>query len=312
VKTNIGLRASAFSVRSKAYVQLEPRVSMRYLLTDDLAAKAAYSRMAQNVHLLTNASLGLPTDLWVPTTDALHPQTSNQIAVGLAYNLRNEYELSVESYYKTMNGVLEYKDGASMFNDDPNHWESSVLQGEGWGYGVEFFAQKKTGAFTGWLGYTLAWTNRRFTELNHGNAFPYRYDRRHDISVVASYKISKRIECAATWVFGTGNSITLPVGLSMIANPLNPATSATVYEYGERNGYRMEPYHRLDLSVTLIKQRAHYERLWVFSVYNVYNRHNPYYLSVEEGSSRLNTTTYKFYQVSLFPFIPSISYQFKF
>jgi outer membrane receptor for ferrienterochelin and colicin len=311
VKTNVGLRASAFATRGKFYAQLEPRISARYLLTDDLAAKAAYSRMTQNVHLLTNAGLGLPTDLWVPTTDEIHPQTSNQVAAGLAYNLFNEYELSMEGYYKTMNNVLEYKEGASTFGNNSKQWESNIIQGQGWSYGVEFFAQKKAGALTGWLGYTLSFTDRQFAELNGGNAFPYRYDRRHDVSVVVAYKVSKRFECSATWVYGTGNSITLPIGVSMVANPLNPTVTKTVYEYGDRNGYRMEPYHRLDLSVTFIKERRRYERLWILSVYNAYNRHNPYYLDVSEGSNSRGTT-FKFHQVSLFPIIPSVSYQFRF
>jgi outer membrane cobalamin receptor len=330
LKANIGLHWAAFNVRGRFYHDLQPRISARYLLTDELSAKASYSRMAQYVHLLTNSNLGLPTDLWVPTTDMLHPQLSDQIAAGMAHNFKGAYELSLEGYYKTMKNVIEYKEGASVF-DVHNQWEDKVLQGEGRSYGVELFAQKKTGVFTGWIGYTLSWSDRRFDALNQGRRFNYKYDRRHDISVVAMRRFGKRIEISGTWVFGSGNSITVPTGTfhtSVFSTSYSPSVSShyinqtEVFEYGERNSYRMAPYHRLDLSISLIKKKRWGERRWIFGVYNLYNRRNPYYIDIEENTRYVGDYNseesggimkqYRYQQVSLFPIIPSISYQFKF
>jgi outer membrane receptor protein involved in Fe transport len=321
LKANAGLRWSMFGVRGESYHALQPRLSARYLLTDDLSAKAAYSRMAQYVHLLTNSNLGMPTDLWVPTTDMLSPQYSDQVAAGLACNFRSEYELSLEGYYKTMSNVIEYKEGASVF-DVHSQWEDKVLQGEGRSYGMEFFAQKKTGSFTGWIGYTLSWSDRQFEALNHGKRFSYKYDRRHDISVVLMQKFGKRVEISGTWVFGSGSCVTIPVGVFDATDPIYPDVQEDVTAYSERNGYRMAPYHRLDLSVSLIKKKRLYERRWIFGVFNAYNRRNPYYISATKdyksdvadffAPDTGEQTRYYYRQVSLFPIIPSISYQFKF
>jgi outer membrane cobalamin receptor len=316
LKVNAGLHLSMFSVRGKSYPTLQPRLSARYLLTDDMSAKASFSRMAQYVHLLTNSGLGLPTDLWVPTTDNLRPQTSNQVAAGLAYNLLHEYELSAEAYYKTMDNVIEYKEGASFFNIGGG-WEDKVLQGSGRSYGLELFAQKKTGDLTGWIGYTLSYTDRQFALLNQGRRFPYKYDRRHDLSIVLTQKIGKRVEVSGTWVFGTGNSITIPTAISYMSNPLDPSTQTKVYEYSDRNGYKMPPYHRLDLSVSFIRKMKHHERSWIIGAYNAYNRYNAYYIDLEEGQkydevTYKTITRYRYMQYSLFPIIPTVSYSFKF
>lgn len=324
LKVNAGFRWSAFGVRGEFYQAPQPRLAVRYLLTDDLAAKAAYSRMAQYVHLLTNSNLGMPTDLWVPTTDLLRPQLSDQVAAGLAYNFLETYELSLEGYYKTMKNVIEYKEGASVF-DVHSQWEDKVLQGEGRSYGVELFAQKKIGTFTGWIGYTLAWSDRQFDALNRGKRFSYKYDRRHDVSVVMMKKFGKKVELAGTWVFGSGTCITIPVGLFDAADPVYGGQE-DVTAYSDRNAYRMAPYHRMDVSLSLIKKKRRYERRWILSVFNAYNRKNPYFISLTKdymsdsplpifdggsgGASPL--VRYRYRQVSLFPVIPSISYQFKF
>ncbi len=314
LKANVGLHWSAFRVRGKFYNALQPRVSARYLLTDELSAKASYSRMAQYVHLLTNSNLGLPTDLWVPTTDLLDPQFSDQAAIGLVHNFKGAYELSVEGYYKTMRNVIEYKEGASVF-DVHNEWEDKVLQGEGRSYGVELFAQKKTGSFTGWLGYTLSWSDRQFEALNQGRRFNYKYDRRHDISIVMMKKFGKRIEVSGTWVFGSGACITIPVGVIKANNPFNLMQQSDFRQYGERNGYRMPPYHRLDLSVSFNKKKRWGERSWIVGVFNAYNRKNPYYIDIEEKNRygpQGRVTQLQYMQYSLFPIIPSVSYRFKF
>jgi hypothetical protein len=266
----------------------------------------------------------LPTDLWVPSTNLLHPQLSDQVAAGLAHNFKGAYELSLEGYYKTMYNVIEYKEGASVF-DVQNQWEDKVLQGKGRSYGVEVFAQKKTGSFTGWIGYTLSWSDRQFDDLNQGRRFNYKYDRRHDISIVMMKKFGKRVELSGTWVFGSGACITIPIGIYDASNPFNANTQLDVLEYGERNGYRMAPYHRLDLSLSLVRKKRWGERRWIFGVYNAYNRKNPYYIDIEERTQYSAPSTssqwqpdsgaatqYRYTQISLFPIIPSISYQFKF
>jgi outer membrane receptor protein involved in Fe transport len=268
--------------------------------------------MAQYIHLLTNSKIGLPTDLWVPSTPHLKPQTSNQVAVGVAQNFRENYEISLEAYYKTMNNVLEYKEGAGFYDLD-NTWENKIVQGDGRSYGAELFAQKKTGSFTGWVGYTLSWTDRKFDELNRGKRFFYKYDRRHDISIALMKRFGKRIETSAAWVFGSGNCVTIPIGIYQAEHPMgqNYGYYSQQFEYGDRNGYRMAAYHRLDLSISFVKQRRWGERRWTWSIYNVYNRKNPYFIDVEERWHQKGIT-YKFVQYSLFPIIPSFSYSFKF
>lgn len=317
LKVNVGLHWSGFSVQNRFYHYFQPRLAARYLLDDKTALKASYSRMAQYVQLLTNSGVSLPTDLWVPTTERLKPQVSHQIAAGISKNLHKKYELSAEAYYKTMTNVLEYREGATYFDLDGN-WENKVLQGDGKSYGLELYAEKKEGKLTGWAGYTLSWSNRTFELLNNGKEFPYKYDRRHDVSLVAIYKPSKRVEMSGTWVFGTGNAITIPTATFDAQNPYVPVpTEFEGKAYGARNDYRMASYHRLDLNISLIKQTRWGESRWSFGVYNVYCRKNPYYIDVETiGQQNPNTGQWErqstFTQYSLFPIIPSISYHFKF
>jgi outer membrane receptor protein involved in Fe transport len=316
LKANAGLHWSAFDVGGEFYNVLQPRISARYLITPQLSAKAAYSRMAQYIHLLTNSNIGLPTDLWVPSTARLRPQTSDQVAVGFAQNFRENYEISLEGYYKTMDNVMEYKEGASFLDADGS-WEDKIVQGDGRSYGVELFAQKKTGAFTGWVGYTLSWADRQFDELNGGRRFFYKYDRRHDISIALMKRFGQKIEMSGTWVLGTGNCVTVPIGIYNAGHPIAGDGSGgsrawdRYYEFGERNGFRMTPYHRLDLSISFIKQKRWGERRWVVGVYNAYNRKNPFFMDVEE-KYRNSGTQFKYVQYSLFPIIPSVSYHFKF
>jgi hypothetical protein len=300
LKANLGVHWTGFSVRNQFYNAIQPRAAMRYLINDELSAKASFVQMNQFIHLLTNSSIGLPTDLWVPVTNKIPMQRSYQGAVGLAYTHKTGIEISVEGYYKTMENVIEYKEGASFFNASTN-WEDKIEVGDGKSYGVELFLQKKKGRFTGMAGYTLSWTKRQFDNLNNGEEYPYRYDRRHDIKVAGVYSITPKIEVSAEWIYGTGNALTLPIGY------FQGPDGAEVQVYGSRNGFRMPPYHRADVSIKFIKQRKNWESAWVIGAYNVYNRYNPYYIysSTSEGKN-------VFKQLSLFPIIPSVSYQFKF
>lgn len=302
LKTNIGMHFTGFSVNKKFFASVQPRVSLRYLINTDLSVKASYVQMNQYIHLLTNSGVGLPTDLWVPVTQKVPPQIARQYAAGVAYNHQNKYEISVEGYYKSMKNVLEYAEGASYLNATSN-WEDKVEIGKGSSYGAEFFIQKKKGKTTGMLGYTLSWTNRRFDNLNNGKTFPYKYDRRHDLKAAIVHKVSDRFEISADWVYGTGQAITLPTEVYLNND------NQEVEVYDSRNGFRMGSYHRFDVSMKFSKKKKKWERAWIIAAYNVYNRKNPFY--IYRNYDYLNTTPV-FKQVSLFPIIPTISYQFKF
>lgn len=311
-KMNIGVHGSAFAVDNSWYYDIEPRLSMRYLLTDNLSVKASYVRMSQYIHLLTNSGVGLPTDLWVPATDRVPPQRSWQVAGGLAQTLADQFEVSLEGYYKVMNNVIEYRDGASYLGN-ANDWESQVASGRGWSYGAELFVQKKTGKTTGWLGYTLSWTNREFIALNFGEPFPYKYDRRHDLSIAVVHDLSDRWELSGTWVYGTGNAISLPLAQyrgTYLGDGNSPFSSfyGTLSYYESRNGFRMRAYHRMDVGVTNKKTTKWGERRWNLSVYNAYSRLNPFFIYY--GSDDFGNPAFR--QVSLFPILPSISYSFSF
>lgn len=310
IKLNGGLHFSGFKVNGKLYTSLQPRFSGRLLLSEKASLKASYSSMAQYLHLLSNAGIGLPTDLWLPPTENIAPQYSEQFALGYARTIKNKFEFSVEGYYKTMKNLLEYKDGASFILSDAN-WENLVEVGKGWSYGAEILLEKKKGKTTGWIGYTLSWTERQFDNLNFGEVFPYKYDRRHDISVAVTHKFSEKVDIGVVWVYGTGNAVSLAKEkYQTLGNQ-----SGSYYGYGSnsvdniesRNNYRLPSYHRLDVGVNFHKKKKRYERTWSFGVYNIYSRQNPFYIYFSNNLGKTELT-----QVSIFPIIPSVSYKFKF
>lgn len=311
IKVNYGLHYSAFIVNNRTYKSLQPRISARYLLPSNWSVKASYASMTQYLHLLTNSNIGLPTDLWVPATGKIKPQQSFQPAIGIAKTVfENKYEFSIEAYYKKMKNIIDYLDGSSFLNSSTG-WEDKVAQGTGWSYGAEFFIQKKKGNVTGWIGYTLSWTNRQFAEINNGKIYPYKYDRRHDLSFVYNHKIDKRTDFNVTWVFGTGNAISLPLQTYSSTAENIPFNNAGYYSnaiyYGDKNSYRMKAYHRLDIGFNFHKAKKWGEASWNFGFYNAYNRKNPYFIYLSQDQN--GTPVAK--QVSLFPVIPSISYTFK-
>lgn len=312
-KANLGLHFAGFLSHDNHFYALQPRVSARYLINEFLSLKASYAEMQQYIHLLTNAGIGLPTDLWVPSTDIIPPQYSRQVAVGLAQTFRNDIELSVEGYYKWMNNLIEYGEGASFFTGGQD-WESQVETGRGWSYGAEVFLQKKVGKTAGWIGYTLSWTNRQFDALNFGEPFPYRYDRRHDLSVVLTHEFNDRIDVAATWVYGTGNSVSLPIERYQAFNTQRSFLDEIEY-YEGRNGFRMAPYHRLDVGINFHKERKYWKRTWSIGTYNAYSRRNPFFLYFDQTFTEINgqpESTNELVQVSIFPIIPYITYSFSF
>lgn len=310
-KANVGLHASGFIVEDAFYKSLQPRISLRYLINSDWSVKASYAQMNQFIHLLSNSSaLDLPSDLWVPATDQVKPQSSHQVAAGVAHTFRDLFELSVEGYYKKMNNLIVYKDGVSYLNSAAG-WEDKVESGKGESYGLEFLVQKKLGKTTGWIGYTLSWSNRHFpnTDINLGEPFPYKYDRRHDIGMTIIHRVSKRVELSGSWVFGTGNAVTLALATYSQASTPQPGDGINFggrIQYIEgRNEYRLGNFHRLDLGASFIKQRKRGERRFNIGLYNAYSRKNPFFMyrNRDQEGNRV------FKQVSLFPILPAFSFK---
>lgn len=329
LKMNVGFRLSTFQTKSKNHFRPEPRFSSALRLAKNFSAKASYAQMNQYVHLLSNTGLGLPTDLWVPTTEKIAPQQSKQVAIGLAKDLeRPALSITLEGYYKRMNNIISYKEGSSFLsitgeNANELTWQDNVTAGKGWSYGMEFLVQRKIGRLSGWVGYTLSWTKWQFPELNFGKTFYPKYDRRHDLSVVGIYEISKRITLSATWVYGTGNALTLPISEyrtprdRFIAGNYDGKPQGDFYgrrsnEYGEKNSFRAEAYHRMDIAIQFHKKKKHHERTWEFGLYNAYNRRNPFYYDVSTTTDANGVRKNVLQRYSLFPVLPSFSYNFKF
>ncbi len=316
LKVNAGLRMNGFYVKGKDYQSFEPRISARQRITRNLSVKAAYSRMSQYLHLLTSSTIGLPTDLWVPVTDSIPPQFSQQYALGIFYNFLDKYAVSVEGFYKSMHNLIEYKDGADYFSQNTN-WEKKIEIGDGEAYGMEFFVEKKLGKTTGWIGYTLSWSTRQFENVNFGKEFPYKYDRRHDVSFVLTHKFSERIDFGLTWIYGSGNTTTLSLekymagGYSNYDYYINQSyfEPIVVDYYESRNSYRMPAYHRLDLNVNFSKKVKYGTQIISIGAYNVYNRKNPMFLNLEYSNA---SKQFNLVQYSFFPIIPSISYRITF
>lgn len=287
----------------KNYYGFEPRFSMTYIFNQSNSVKASYTRIYQYLHLLSNSTSGNPTDLWLPTSNNIKPQRADQWALGYFKNFAdNNYETSVEVYYKKMDNLIDYKSGANIILN-PNV-ESQLLFGKGWAYGTEFFIKKKEGKFTGWVSYTLSRTFRQFDGIDNGKSFPAKQDRIHDISVVAIYNASHNWTLASTWVFNTGDAVTFPSGLYEIDGIRTPL-------YTDRNSYRMPNYHRLDLSATHVKKLSNKrERSWNFSIYNVYARRNAYSIDFRQDPN--NPMQMQAVRLSLFSIIPSVTFNFKF
>lgn len=316
-KINAGYRHSFFVIGSKVYHNPEPRLNANWRLTERSSIKMGLSRTAQYLHLLSNIGIGLPADLWVPATNSVLPQISNQGNVGFYYEVSKSIMFSVEGYYKVMNNLIQYKEGVD-FNTSGTNWEETVTSGNGTSYGGEFFLEKKKGNFSGWIGYTLSWSIRQFDELNGGEPFFHRYDRRHDLSVALSYDITDKWDIGIVFVYGTGNAVTVgsqtysgasPLGSASFSNFLgNLNSSYNLINYESLNGYRMPAYHRLDIGANRKKEKKYGLSTLSLSIYNVYNRQNPFY--IYKGFNQSGNPA--LIGVSLFPIIPSISWNFKF
>jgi outer membrane cobalamin receptor len=313
LKVNLGLHYSNYYVNDKAYTSFEPRIITNWNFIPTYSLKASYTEMQQNIHLLSTGVTGTPLDLWMPATDKAPPEKSRQIALGLAKSSADgQYEFSIESYYKDSKDLIAYKKEVSYI-DIAENWEEHIeIDGKGTSYGVEFLARKKLGKSSGWASYTLSKTQRKFTNLNDGKAYPYHYDRRHSINLVYLLNIHKNIDFSATWVFNSGKAISIAESRHqlMMTTPVEYSWFYYTFNYSEKNAFRMRAYHKLDIGVNFRKEKKWGERTWNISIYNVYNRQNPHYYYFT-GSDN-NDGSLKLMQQSLFPILPSVSYSFKF
>jgi hypothetical protein len=307
----------------KFYHGLEPRISFRYLTGEHSSIKGGYAYNYQFVHLTSLSAVSLPTDIWYPTTDIAKPEKGFQASLGYFQNFFDDkLETSVEVYYKGMKNMVEFKEGALPGDNVNDNTDNLLVFGEGWAYGAEFFIKKATGKFTGWIGYTWAKTERRFPDINNGKIYPAKYDRRHDLSVVGMYQFNEQWTISSSFIYATGNTLTLPTSWYVQDQNL-------LFNYGARNSTRMAPYHRLDISATWydkayktktdpatgkeIEVKKKLRNNVAISIYNVYSRANPFFLFVDNDGDFLNgdfKLTVK--QVSLFPIIPSVTWNFEF
>lgn len=289
---------------ARHYLNLEPRFSASFLMNEQHSIKASYNRITQNLHQLTNTTASLPTDQYVVSSLNIKPQIADQIAVGYFRNFHNnQYEFSVETYYKHMANQIDFRNGADLQANQ--YMEGDLLYGVGRAYGLEGYLRKNTGKLHGWISYTLAKSERQFDEIDGGRWFRARQDRTHDISVVSMYELSKKWTLGATFVYYTGNAVTFPSGKYEV-------DGTTMFYYTERNGYRMPHYHRLDLSATYepVSSKKRFQSSWTFGVYNAYNRKNAYIIDFRENESNANIT--EAYKIALFGMIPSVTWNFKF
>lgn len=312
------------------YAGPEPRASVTYILNPSLSLKASYTRNYQFIHLATLSSVSLPTDVWMPCTEVIKPQIGNQYAAGIFKNFKdNLFETSIEVYYKDMKNQIEYKEGAEPSDNVYDNPDNAFTFGKGWAYGAEFFVRKSRGKLTGWIGYTLSWTLRQFDEINYGLVFPAKYDRRHDASLVLTYEPVSYFNAGIVWVYATGNRGTLPNGFFLFEGSMSN-------DYGLRNSYQFIPYHRMDISFTFnfskfkewkknkflnkneftdisVSNKRKLHHSLTLSVFNVYNRYNPYFIYFSrQGDLLKGDFKVVAKQVTLFPILPTLTWNFKF
>jgi TonB dependent receptor/CarboxypepD_reg-like domain/TonB-dependent Receptor Plug Domain len=312
LRANIGAHFSGFDVQNKLYTNIQPRVSARYLLNQDYSIKASYVQMNQFINLISFGGVGLPSDYWVPVTAKIKPQVSHQFALGAAGTVAKGYELSVEGYYKTMQNIIDYKDGAQYLGS--SSYEDIVEMGRGKCYGAEVFLQKKEGQLQGMIGYTLSWAERQFPTINGGKWFYYKYDRRHDFKIAAIYKLKNNWEISGDWVYNTGTWLTIQTqtinpNIPDVFNLIqNQNQNNTAGYYPSKNNYNMKDYHRMDIGLRNTKQKKYFERTWAIGCYNLYGRKNTFFIFNDTDVNGKKI----FQSFALFGFpIPYLSLSFK-
>lgn len=332
---NGGLHTSLYHVQQKKYYSLEPRASFKYTANERFNAELDFSSMSQYIHLLSNSGLGLPTDLWVPATKNTSPQRSDQMSFGIGITPSANYHFDITAYYKKMRGLITYKANVD-FLIDSRDWEKNIVdEGKGTSYGVEVLLSKKQGKLQGFVSYALSKTDRQFASINGEKKYPYKYDRRHDLSIVGTWALTPKWKISATWVYNTGYALSLPESVypspfhpyfgdfdfmaddEIISLPLdyyNYHQPTEVFLYSSRNKYRAPDYHRLDIEFSRMVKKKKSTRILSFGFYNVYNRQNPYYITFayENDTSSSYNSRGKFEQVSLIPVMPFISYTLQF
>lgn len=303
---NYGMRLSA-AINNTVYINPEPRINLRYMLNSNASIKTSYSRMVQYLHLVSGSGATMPTDLWYPVSNKIRPQTADQISLSYhQYIPTLKANLTIESYYKWMQHLVEYKEGTTTLLN--NNIEDDLIQGSGKAYGVEVLLQKQVGKFNGWLGYTLSWSTRQFDELNNGKTYFARYDRRHDFSLVLNYQLNKRIAFSGVFVYATGSRFTPVTGQFLMPNATY-SNFDPLPIYSERNAVQLSASHRLDLNMIIYsKPNKKWSSEWHIGAYNIYNRTQPYRIRIEQNANG----QLKYQEQGLFGFIPSIAYNFKF
>lgn len=286
----------------KTYINLEPRLTLNYRITDQTSLKAGYARNVQHLHLLSNSTSSSPSDQWIGNSYNIQPEMADQFSIGHVQLFKqNIYEMSTELYYKSLQNQLDYKDGAEI--NTLADVESALLYGIGRAYGIEWLLKKREGIFTGWISYTLSKTERKIEGINQNKWYNAKQDRTHDISLVGIYALNSKWSVSGVFVYNTGDAVTFPTGKYMLQGQ-------TLYQYASRNANRMPSNHRLDISVTYDKKKKRIQESWNFSVYNVYGRENAYRITFQDDPKNLSRT--QIIQTSLFRWVPSITYQFKF
>ena len=311
LRTNIGFRGYYF--KEQEYFSPEPHISFQVLLNDNLTFNTAYAFTHQFLHLIIRNDIALPTDLWYPSTKEIDPSSSNQFVAGFDYNTDDkQYTFSLEGYYKDLKNLYEFEGGGTLKIDQSV--ADLFTKGEGEAYGVEFFANKSYGDLTGWVGYSLSWTKRKFDYLNAGKVYYPKYDRRHDVSVVLAYALNDHWNLGLTWTYGSGQGYTLPTGQYSFGYIGPSEQSSLQFNYSDRNSYRLPAYHKLDISFSYKFNWLDYEFNTFLTLYNVYNRHNPfaYYTTYDSNATSSSLPTPKINQISLFPFIPMVGVTVKF
>ncbi|MDR3611346.1 MAG: TonB-dependent receptor [Ignavibacteriaceae bacterium] len=310
LKLNAGARLYYFG--EKKYFNAEPRIELAYSLTENTLIKAAYALTHQFLHLITRNDISLPSDLWYPSTKNIFPSSSGQYVFGFDHYFdEQDYLLSVETYYRNMDNLYEFKNSVQL-NSANNSVEDELVNGKGEAYGLEFFFNKKAGNISGWVGYTLSWTRRQFDDLNDGKIFYPKYDRRHDISLVIAWMINNRWSAGMTWTYASGERYSFANGQYQF-NEISPGSGSNIYvDYPELNNAQLPAFHKLDLNLTYKFPLFNLPFEAYINIYNLYNRQNPFAQYVSTETDNNGNKTVKLKQLVLFPFIPTFGFNFKF
>jgi hypothetical protein len=307
-----GMRVSGFYSGGKMSLNPEPRLSARLNIGAHSALKASYTRMYQYLHLASLSTASLPTDMWYPSTNKTKPQYADQVSVGWSTGIKDDLLFfSLETYYKWMKNQVEFRDGADIFGNPK--LENDFIYGRGDSYGIEAYLEKKKGKTTGWLGYTLSWATRTFADIDEGNPFRPRYDRRHDFSFVFIHKFNNKFSLSGSWIFGSGAWITVPLARYVFQDQVGNRFERITPVYTKRSNYQLAPVHRLDLSLVMALKSKHGTTDLSFSLYNAYSRRNPFYIRFRQVNNENGlAVAIEPRVVSLFPVLPAITYNFKF